>query len=152
MESEGEHIVVPRLTWQNMEYTINEETQEIEEKEIGSFTQIPLRLAWAVTIHKSQGLTFDKVIVDAGQAFAHGQVYVALSRCTSLEGLVLKTRITPNALVNDYSVDQFVEHLPDKEPTKVMVDELRHRYEFETMVELIDFIPIYQDFGKLTKI
>ena len=152
VESEGEHITVPRLKWQNMEYTINAENQEIEENEIGSFTQIPLRLAWAVTIHKSQGLTFDKVIVDAGQAFAHGQVYVALSRCTSLEGLVLKTHITSNALVNDYSVDQFVEHIPEKEPTQEKVEALRHDYELETMLELINFDGIYKDFGKLMKV
>ena len=152
VESEGERITVPRLKWQNMEYTINAENQEIEEKEIGSFTQIPLRLAWAVTIHKSQGLTFDKVIVDAGQAFAHGQVYVALSRCTSLEGLVLKTRITSNALVNDSSVNQFVETLPEKEPTQAKVDQLRHEYELETMLELIDFDGIYKDFGRLMKV
>ena len=152
VESEGEHITVPKLKWQNMEYSINAESQDIEETEIGSFTQIPLRLAWAVTIHKSQGLTFDKVIVDAGQAFAHGQVYVALSRCTSLEGLVLKTRITSNALVNDSSVDQFVEHLPEKEPTQEKVDQLRHDYELETMLELIDFDGIYKDFGKLMKV
>ena len=152
VESDGEHIVVPRLTWQNMEYTINAENQDIEEKEIGSFTQIPLRLAWAVTIHKSQGLTFEKVIVDAGQAFAHGQVYVALSRCTSLEGLVLKTRITSTALINDHSVDQFVDHLPEKEPTQEKVDQLRHDYELETMLELISFDGIYRHFGKLTKV
>ena len=152
VESDGERITVPKLKWQNMEYTINADNQDIEEKEIGSFSQIPLRLAWAVTIHKSQGLTFDKVIVDAGQAFAHGQVYVALSRCTSLEGLVLKTRITPNTLVNDYSVDQFVEHLPEKEPTQEKVDQLRHDYELETMLELIDFDGIYKDFGRLMKV
>ena len=150
--SDGERITVPKLKWQNMEYTINTENQDIEEKEIGSFTQIPLRLAWAVTIHKSQGLTFDKVIVDAGQAFAHGQVYVALSRCTSLEGLVLKTRISSNALVNDYSVNHFVETLPEKEPTQEKVDQLRHDYELETMLELIDFDGIYKDFGRLMKV
>ncbi len=152
VESDGEHIIVPSLKWQNMEYTINAENQDIEEKEIGSFTQIPLRLAWAVTIHKSQGLTFDKVIVDAGQAFAHGQVYVALSRCTSLEGLVLKTRITSNALVNDFSVNQFVETLTEKEPTQEKVDTLRHDYELDTMFELIDFDGIHKDFGKLMKV
>ena len=152
VESEGERITVPKLKWQNMEYAINAENQDIEEREIGSFTQIPLRLAWAVTIHKSQGLTFDRVIVDAGQAFAHGQVYVALSRCTSLEGLVLKTHITSNALVNDYCVDQFVEHLPEKEPTQEKVDQLRHDYELETMLELINFDGIYKDFGRLMKV
>ena len=152
VESDGERIVVPKLTWQNMEYAINAENQDIEEKEIGSFTQIPLRLAWAVTIHKSQGLTFDKVIVDAGQAFAHGQVYVALSRCTSLEGLVLKTPIASNALVNDLSVNRFVDTLPEREPTQEKVDQLRHDYELDTMLELIDFEGIYKDFGKLMKV
>ncbi len=152
VESEGERIVVPKLTWQNMEYAINAENQDIEEKEIGSFTQIPLRLAWAVTIHKSQGLTFDKVIVDAGQAFAHGQVYVALSRCTSLEGLVLKTPIASHALVNDFSVNRFVDALPEREPTQEKVDQLRHDYELETMLELIDFEGIYKGFGRLMKV
>ena len=152
VQSGDERIIVAKLQWQNMEYTINAENQNIEEKEIGSFVQIPLRLAWAVTIHKSQGLTFDKLIVDAGQAFAHGQVYVALSRCTSLEGLVLKTRIPSSALVNDRSVNDFVEHIPEKEPTQEKVDQLRHQYELDTMLELIDFYGLYKGFGKVMKI
>lgn len=147
-----EILTVSKLTWQNMEYSINAENQNIEENEIGSFTQIPLRLAWAVTIHKSQGLTFDRLIIDAGHAFAHGQVYVALSRCTSLEGLVLKTRIPSSALVNDFSVNQFVDHIPEMEPTQEKVDQLRHDYELEVMLELIDFYGLYKGFGKVMKI
>ena len=147
-----ECLTVGKLQWQNMEYTINAESKDIEENEIGSFIQVPLRLAWAVTIHKSQGLTFDHLIVDAGQAFAHGQVYVALSRCTSLEGLVLKTRIPSSALVNDFSVNRFVDQLPEKEPTQEKVDQLQHACELETLLELIDFYGLYKDFGKVTKV
>ncbi|MBO4328385.1 MAG: helix-turn-helix domain-containing protein [Bacteroidales bacterium] len=147
-----ERLTVGKLQWQNMEYTINAESKDIEENEIGSFTQIPLRLAWAVTIHKSQGLTFDKLIVDAGQAFAHGQVYVALSRCTALDGLVLKTRIPSSALVIDFSVNRFVDQLPEKEPTQEKVEQLRHEYELETLLELIDFYGLYKDFGKVMKV
>ena len=147
-----ERLTVGKLQWQNMEYTLNAESKDIEENEIGSFTQIPLRLAWAVTIHKSQGLTFNKLIVDAGQAFAHGQVYVALSRCTSLEGLVLKTRIPSSALVNDFTVNRFVDQLPEKEPTQEKVDQLRHECELETLLELIDFYGLYKDFGKVMKV
>ena len=147
-----QRIAVSPVVWQNMEYTLNEENQQIEEKEIGSFTQIPLRLAWAVTIHKSQGLTFDKLVVDAQQAFAHGQVYVALSRCTSLEGLVLKTRISSNALIGDGLVDYFVETMPAKEPSQEKVDALRKTYELETILELFDFQGIYRTTGRLAKV
>lgn len=148
----NERIQVSPVVWQNMDYTLNEENQQIEETEIGSFTQIPLRLAWAVTIHKSQGLTFDKLIVDAQQAFAHGQVYVALSRCTSLEGLVLKTRISSNALINDGIVNFFVEQMPEKEPSQEKVDGLRKDYELTTILELIEFQGIYRTIGRLAKV
>ena len=80
--------------WDNINYSIHEETKALKEDIVGSFKQMPLRLAWAITIHKSQGLTFERAIIDAEASFAHGQTYVALSRCTSLEGLVLKTPIT----------------------------------------------------------
>jgi len=86
--NEIDEIVTEKEMWDNVNYSINEETKAIKEDIIGSFTQIPLRLAWAITIHKSQGLTFERAIIDAEASFAHGQTYVALSRCTSLEGLV----------------------------------------------------------------
>lgn len=147
-----ERIAVTQVRWPNLEYTLNEETQAIEEKEIGSFTQIPLRLAWAVTIHKSQGLTFDKLVVDARQAFAHGQVYVALSRCTSLEGLVLKTKLDAGALVGDGVVDYFVEQMPEREPSQEKVDGLRRDYELATILELFDFQTLYRAIGRLAKV
>jgi hypothetical protein len=147
-----ERITVSKIKWQNMEYQMNEENMQVEEAEIGSFTQIPLRLAWAVTIHKSQGLTFDKLIVDAGQAFAHGQVYVALSRCTSLQGLVLKTRLSPSVLVSDYRVESFADQMPEREPTREKVNLLRRQFETENMLDLINFQPLYSYIGRLSGI
>jgi hypothetical protein len=92
-KGEDYSIEVQKYEWKNMNYTLNPETRQIEEEELGSFQQYPLRLAWAITIHKSQGLTFDRLIIDAENAFANGQVYVALSRCTTLEGLVLTSPV-----------------------------------------------------------
>ena len=88
--NEGDEIVTEKEVWTNINYSIHEETKALKEEIVGSFTQIPLQLAWAITIHKSQGLTFEKAIIDAEASFAHGQTYVALSRCTSLGGLGFK--------------------------------------------------------------
>ncbi len=105
-----EVIVLERETWKNIRYKYNEKNAGIEEEEMGSFSQFPVRLAWAITIHKSQGLTFEKAIVDAGASFAPGQVYVALSRLTSLNGLVLHSRIEPRSISTDPRVVAFNEN------------------------------------------
>ena len=110
-------IVVERTEWQNAKYALNKNTQEIEENVIGTFEQFPLKLAWAITIHKSQGLTFEKAIINARQSFAHGQVYVALSRCKSLEGLVLSTPIEVKSIKNDGTVISFTNQVEQK-PTR----------------------------------
>jgi hypothetical protein len=106
-KEEAAAIEVKRETWENIRYELNKETNEVKEDVAGTFQQFPLRLAWAITIHKSQGLTFEKAVIDAGSAFAAGQVYVALSRCTTLNGIVLKSIITSTALINDRRIVDF---------------------------------------------
>lgn len=100
-----------RETWRNIRYKYQADADEIDEEELGTFTQYPIRLAWAITIHKSQGLTFEKAMIDAGSSFATGQVYVALSRCTSLDGLILQTPIASKQIMTDPQVIRYSNNL-----------------------------------------
>ena len=104
VDCDGVEIEVGKETWENTRYTLNRNDGKLEQETLGTFTQYPLRLAWAITIHKSQGLTFEKVMIDAGASFSSGQVYVALSRCTSLEGIVLLSKLSSATLFSNDNV------------------------------------------------
>jgi DNA-directed RNA polymerase subunit F len=146
------NIVVERLEWQNSRYVLDELTQEIKEEVIGTFKQIPLKLAWAITIHKSQGLTFEKAIIDARESFAHGQVYVALSRCKSLEGLVLSSRIGEFSIKNDHTVLQFTDKVERNQPGQSELGRARKNFILELLLELIDFKTLQRSISYMLKI
>jgi PIF1-like helicase/Helix-turn-helix domain/HRDC domain/Helicase len=138
-KDEPEEIEVQRERWENIRYTFNKTTRQMEEEVLGSFVQYPLRLAWAITIHKSQGLTFEKAIIDAGEAFAPGQVYVALSRCTNLEGMVLQSKIRSHSLQMDRKIVQFSQ---SSSSSSQLQDELlaaKKKYQEKLLLSTFDF-------------
>ena len=137
---DDEKIAVEPLEWENCRYVINEQTQEMETEVVGIFKQYPLRLAWAITIHKSQGLTFDKAIIDAASSFASGQVYVALSRCRTLEGMVLATPLRQDAVITDHRVDDYIDGQEEAAQRSVArLESIKEEYYKELLGELFDF-------------
>ncbi len=150
-EDESDEIEVKKEKWDNIRYGLNNTSQQVEEDVIGSFTQFPLRLAWAVTIHKSQGLTFEKAVIDAGEAFSPGQVYVALSRCTSLDGVVLLSKIAPHSLVNDQRIVQFSAKEEPEGRLNSLLHKARHQYQSDLLQSLFNVTGLSKDLMNLQK-
>ncbi len=144
-----EEFELEKMEWVNAKYTINEETKEIEETVEGKFRQYPLRLAWAITIHKSQGLTFEYAIIDASHSFTHGQTYVALSRCKTLEGMVLSQPLSRGAIISSQTVDAFNSQLAA--PTQEQICYLEQQYVLHCIGELFDFYAISGSYEHLMR-
>ncbi len=146
-------ISVPQLEWENMRYAIDPDTKEIKEEVDGTFKQFPLQLAWAITIHKSQGLTFDHAVLDINRSFAHGQVYVALSRCRTLEGLVLANPLQLESMTVDHQVDAFIaQELEAAKTASSKLDEMRFAYFRSLLGELFSFGRLAADFNYFLRV
>lgn len=147
----GKVVALQPEVWNNARYALDEETKEITEEIEGAFHQYPLKLAWAITIHKSQGLTFDKAFVDVGASFAHGQTYVALSRCRTLDGLVLSSPVSAKAIINDSAIESFTRTARAKYPGEKF-PLLRQSYFKELLSELFGFRALMRSFGQYIRL
>ncbi|MCP4311391.1 MAG: AAA family ATPase, partial [Bacteroidetes bacterium] len=139
MSGTGQEYTLRKEVWEHKKYTINEESKEVEEEVAGTFEQYPVKLAWAVTVHKSQGLTFEKAIIDVGQAFAPGQVYVALSRLQSLDGLILRTRINTSSISIDPDVHEYTGNMEQQKPLPELLQVKQSQYLEQMLTSTFDF-------------
>lgn len=142
MQDNQQPFLLRQERWENKKYTVSDKSKDLEEEVVGSYTQYPVKLAWAVTVHKSQGLTFEKAIIDVGQAFAPGQVYVALSRLTGLEGLILRTRINPATISSDGEVVSFSNQNNQPEKLVEQLNQSQRNYLHRLLSATFDFSPI----------
>ena len=151
MAGEKTEYVLKKEKWENRKYVLDETSKELEEDIVGSFTQYPVKLAWAITVHKSQGLTFDKAIIDVGQAFAAGQVYVALSRLRSLDGLILGTKISPSVISSDSNVTSFSQRKDEQPPLSELLDKAQQEYIERLLAQTFDFRDIIDQLLSIKK-
>ena len=149
-ESETSYVL-QRLRWENKRYFIDDETKELNEEVTGTFSQYPVKLAWAITVHKSQGLTFDRAIIDVGAAFADGQVYVALSRLRSLDGLILRTRVNPEVVSTDSYIVSFDAYHNKPETLEHEIANRQKHYLFELAGKTFDFQPLLREVSYLVR-
>jgi len=149
---DAEEIYVEPATWENIKYQIDAKTKEITENVVGKFIQLPLKLAWAITIHKSQGLTFERAVIDAKAAFAHGQVYVALSRCKTFEGMVLSSPISAHAVKTDETVAHFIGQACQNPPSHQKLETAKTGYQQRLLTDCFDFERLGSCLSRLVRV
>lgn len=151
MAESRQPYVLKKELWENKKYRLNPTTQELDDEVVGTFEQYPIKLAWAITVHKSQGLTFEKAIIDVGQAFADGQVYVALSRLKSLDGLVLRARIDANVITTDKRVASFSAHHHQPADLLEKMKNLQLQFIRELIEKTFEFETLLKDIAYISK-